>query len=148
MNHVLPWRPRFRYGTGGDITDWRLRLPEHPWEYETPTEGGSRTAASGVPAGYVVRRDDNLRLTLRIYETEFENLWAMIRWGQEAETIDFYPDRDSADYFTVYLEFPRAGSEWRPTRLRQYPKVMEVEIVLRLASAGPWSLDYFPYVDA
>ena len=141
---VFPWRSRFVYGTGGDVVDWETRLPARPWVRSTSTVGGSRTAASGTPAAYVVRRDFNLRLTLRLYETELEELAALIAWGQAAESFLWCPDaNEPATNFLVYLEAPLAGESWEETRLGEYQRVVEVSIVLRLTIGGPWPLDYF-----
>jgi hypothetical protein len=141
---VLPKRPRFVYGTGGDVTTWTTRLPARPWDYSTPTVGGSRTAASGVPAGYVVRRDFLLDVRLRLYETELADLDALVQWGQLSETITFYPDAlETGESFLVYLEHPVAGEEWRPVRLQEYPRVLEVTLTLRRVADTPFELDYF-----
>lgn len=144
----LPWKPRFIWGTAGSEVDWRLRLPMLPWDHEDITVGGSRTAAGGIPAAYVVRRDENLLLTLRVYETELTYLFGMVGWGQASESIRFYPDQNSSTYYTVYLETPKAGESWRPTRT-QFPKVLEVSISLRKTNYANWDdLDYFPCVDS
>jgi len=140
-----PWRARFVFGTGGDIVDWQTTLPVVGWTPVTPTVGGSRTAASGTPAAYVVRRDYNLRLTLRLYETELPNLAALIRWGQLAEYFLWYPDaNESGTSHAVYLENPVAGESWEPARDGTYPKVFTVDLVLRLVVGGPWYLDFYP----
>ena len=144
----FPWRSRFVYGIGGDVVDWATRLPARPWVPETATAGGTRTAAGGVPAGYVVRRDYSLRLTLRLYETELASLDALVCWGQPGESFLWYPDQaDDATSFLVYLESPKAGERWGPVRVGDYPKVVEITITLRLTVGGPWPLDYFPCVD-
>lgn len=141
----LPWRSRFIYGTGGDVVDWQTELPARPWTPVTATIGGSRTAASGTPAAYVVRRDENIRLSLRVYETELPDVAALIAWGQEAETILWLPDaNDTTESYFVYLEGPLAGETWEPVRDASYPKVFTVDLVFRLTVPGPWALDYFP----
>lgn len=144
MFHRLPWRPRFLYGVAAETVDWATRLPSRPWSYHTSTVGGTRTAAGGVPAGYVVRSDYLLDVTLRLYEAELDDLHGLIEWAQPGESFLFYPDRtdDSASYL-VYLENPKAGEDWRPQRTGEYPKVFEITLTLR-RTAGPWPLDYFP----
>jgi len=144
-----PWRPRFIWGTAGSEVNWRLRLPMLPWAIEAPTIGGSRTAAGGIPAAYVVRRDDNLILTLRLYETEVRLARALVAWGQSSEPFAFYPDRDNtAVLFTVYLEDPLAGASFQPTRVGGFPKIFEISLTLRQTNFANWdSLDYFPCVD-
>lgn len=147
MNHNLPWTPRFVFGTGGDVTDWTLALPVRPWSPQTVTIGGTRTAASGVPAGYVVRRDYNLVVPLRLKETELATLDAMIRWAQPGERVRWYPDAaDTSVSYYVYLEAPPAGETWQARRDQEYGKVFEMELVFRLTTGGPWDLDFFPCV--
>ena len=144
-----PWRPRFIWGTAGSEVNWRLRLPMLPWAVEAPTIGGSRTAAGGIPAAYVVRRDDNLVLTLRLYETEVRLARALVAWGQSSEPFSFYPDRENtAVLYTVYLEAPLAGDAFQPVRVGGFPKLFEVSLTVRRTSFGNWDgLDYFPCVD-
>jgi hypothetical protein len=142
-----PRRSRFVYGTGGDVTDWETKLPAEPWEMETPTVGGSKTSAAGVPAAYVVRRDHLLRLPLRLRETELEDLAGLIEWGQSAESFLWYPDaNDSTVSFLVYLEEPIAGQPWRPVRDPDYFTVFRQDIALRAVVGSFWDLEYFPNV--
>ena len=136
------WVPRFVY-TG---TDWTPDLPQRPWAYRTPTVGGSRTAASGTPASYVVRRDSLLAVTLRIWETELADLQALVAWGQASETITFYPDTDTGTSYACYLESPLAGEELAPQRNDQVPQILEVSLVLRSQGAA-FALEYFPDVN-
>ena len=115
------------------------------WGTVTPTVGGSRTAASGTPAAYVVRRDYNLRLTLRLYETELPYLGEVIRWGQLAESFLWIPDaNEPATRHWVYLEGPLAGESWEPLRDATYGKVFAIDLLLRRLSGGPWDLNFYP----
>jgi hypothetical protein len=140
----FPWRSRFVYGTGGDVVDWTTTLPVRAWDRVTPTVGGARTAAGGTPAAHVVRRDENLVLTLRIFESEWPDLHALVRWGQLAETFTWYPDADDeATSFVVWLEDPQAGASLAPGRSTEYPRVLEVAITLRSQDANVWTLEYF-----
>ena len=140
----FPWRSRFTYGTGGDIVNWETTLPTRPWTPVVPTVGGSRTAAGGLPAAYVVRRDYNLRLPLRVYETELPEVHGLIRWGQWAESFLWLPDADRwGTSFEVYLESPLAGESWEPVRDPTFGRVFEVDLVLRNVGTFPWYLDFF-----
>jgi len=145
MTH-FPWRPRFVFGVAGDLTDWSTILPARPWERVTPTIGGSRTAAGGTPAAYVVRRDYNIRLPLRLYETELQNLSALFEWAQGAESFLWYPDATvttAESAYTVYLESPLAGESWTDARMAGFQEVAEVSIVLRRVDGYAWDLDFF-----
>ena len=136
----LGLRSRFVYGE----TDWETSLPVRAWDRSTPTVGGSRTSAAGVPASYIVRRDHVLRVTLRFYETEWENVHAMIAWGQLAETLLWYPDANVAGTsFEVYLDSPLAGEDIAPSRSSDYPRTMEVTVSLRTVDGSPWGLNYY-----
>lgn len=144
MTHELAWRSRFVYGTGGDVSAWETLLPVRPWTRPTRTVGGSRVAAGGIPAAYVVRRDYLLNLRLRLFEVELDELQALVTWGQNAETILWYPDADDlATSYTVYLEEPGAGGSWEESLTDGLERIVEVELVLRLVAGGPWAPLYF-----
>jgi hypothetical protein len=139
-----PWRSRFLFGAVGDVTDWETTLPVKGWTPTTRTVGGSRTAAAGRPASHVVRRDYNLRVDLRLYETELPSLYALIEWGQLSESLLWLPDaNESATRFLVYLEAPLAGEEWEAARDANFGRVFGVPLVLRRVDGYAFGLDYF-----
>jgi len=143
-----PWKSRFVYGTGGDITDWTTSLPARPWQRIVRSTGGSRTAAGGVPASHVVRRDYLLTVTLRLYESETVDLAGLIVWGQSSEYFLWYPDADDeTESYAVYLEHPVAGEDLEMERNPDFPSVIEATIVLRRIALQPWDLDYFACED-
>lgn len=144
----LPWMSRFVYGVGDDTVTWDLTLPVRPWRRITATIGGSRTAAGGVPASHVVRRDFNLAVTLRLYESEMDNLAELVIWGQSAEEFLWYPDStDLTTVYSVYLEHPVAGEDLEEERLDEFPSVIEATVVLRRVQPYPWPLEYFACED-
>jgi len=139
----LPLRSRFVYGVAG-ASDWTFALPPGAWERRTPTVGGRRVSASGVPAAYVVRREHILVLPLRFYETEWADVHALLAWGQTSESFTWYPDADMpGESYEVWLETPAAGDEITPTRLSSYPLVLELSIGLRTVDGLPWTLDFY-----
>ena len=138
-----PWKSRFVYGVGGDLTDWTTSIPARPWARTTRTIGGSRTAAGGVPASHVVRRDYLLAVTLRLEELETMDLAGLIAWGQASEYFLWYPDANEEEAYPVYLEHPVAGEDLEEERNAEFPSVVEVTIVLRRVLGVPWPLDYF-----
>lgn len=145
IHDTHPWRPRFVFGTGGDVVDWAGRWPMRPWDRRTATVGGSRTAAGGMPAAYVVRRDRNLMLTLRVDESEIDTLEDLVQWGQGAENFLFYPDaNDDTTSVLVYLEDPQAGTDLQGVRSTEYPRVIEHTIQLRPVNPTRWTMQYFP----
>jgi hypothetical protein len=130
-------RTRFTYTGGGD---WTTVLPARPWTPADETLGGRRVAGSGVPATYIVRRDALLDLTLRLLEAEWDDLLALVTFGQTGGQITWYPDVDDAPgtSFTVYLEAPAPGMRWAPTRLADYPRALEQALTLRGVASAPW----------
>lgn len=136
---ALARRSRFVYATASAFA---ATLPARPWTPVDNTVGGSRTAASGVPASYIVRRDGLLELTLRIEEAEWAAFLALIVFGQSAAAFVWFPDAEEATSFTVYLDSPAAGEKWKPTR-DTYARVFEVTITLRSTDGTPLWLPYF-----
>jgi hypothetical protein len=120
-------RSRFVYG-GGDFT---TELSAHPWIPADSTVGGDKVSAAGIPASYIVRRDNLMEVTLRVQEDEWETFLSLIAFGQSRQTFTWYPDSDEGANFTVYLESPLAGERWAPTRLGGFERVYEIPIVLR-----------------
>ena len=140
----FPWRSRFIYGTGASLTDWETTLPVRPWSQKMRPVGGSRTAAAGTPASYVVRRDYNLTIPLRVYETELPDVYSLIEWGQLSESLLWLPDANiPATRFLVYLESPLAGEDWEPARDGNFGRIFDAPIVLRRVDGYAWGLDYY-----
>ena len=126
---------RFVYGDSGD---WTTELTARPWTPADSTVGGSRTAASGVAASYIVRRDGLLELTLRVTEAELATAKALVAFGQTEESFLWYPEASENEPVEVYLETPKAGERWAPARLGEYPRVFDLPIVLRGVDLDPW----------
>lgn len=140
----LPRRSRFVYGATGSETDVTLDLPSRPWGRRAPTVGGSRTSSAGIPASFVVRRDEVVVLPLRFRESEWADVRAILEWGQLAESMTWYPDAlEPLTSFEVYLETPRPGEDVAPTRLAEYQKVLELTIELRLVSGETFLPEFF-----
>lgn len=139
----LPLRSRFVYGATGDETDLELALSVRPWDRRTPTVGGARISAAGVPGAYIVRRDHTLLVPLRFLETEWIAVHAMIAWGQAGESFTWYPDaNEPGTSFLVWLDSPVAGEPIAPSRSTDFPKMLELTITLRSVADLPWGLDY------
>lgn len=116
--------------------DWTTTLPPRTWNYSDVTVGGSRTTASGMQAGYVVRRDAILDLTLRVRETEWADLITFVSAAQTGAVVTWYPDSASVTTFQVYLSAPLAGDALSGVRSDEYPRVMEVALKLRAVSGA------------
>ena len=132
-------RSRFVFGT----SDWTTELSVHPWIPADATVGGSRTAASGIPASYIVRRDALVELTIRASEDEWPELLSLIAYGQTAQAFTWYPEAAESESRLVYLEAPLAGERWAPSRVAEFLRVFEMTITLRaIADVDPW-VEYF-----
>ena len=109
----MDWLSEFVYGPSGSQTTWTLTFPARPWTKRRGTSaGGSRTAASGTPAGYVVRKDQILSLPLRLFEHEIDDLDAMLDWAEIGQLVRWFPDsNDAALFFDCYIDSPTAGDE-------------------------------------
>lgn len=133
-------RSRFVYGTEEFVATISVR----PWTPVDATLGGMRVAASGVPAGYVVRRDSLIDVTVRFWEGEWTALRNLLIWGQSQQVIDWYPDADdTSTTWPVYLEAPAVGDRIAPERDGEFPRVFELPLSLRgVGTAVPW-ISYF-----
>lgn len=134
---------RFVYGA----TDWTTSLPVRAWTPVDATVGGRRVSAAGVPATYIVRRDTLIELVLRLTEDEWEDVLALVAFGQTGQAITWYPDANNTDpdyeAVAVYLETPAPGERFTPTRDGQYPRMIEVTLVFRgVAGILPWTPYY------
>ena len=130
----------FLYG----LETWTTELPARAWTPADETVGGMRVAGSGIPAGYIARRDDLLDLTLRLNEDEYDTLRALIAYGQAQQSFTWLPDADgSLGNVVVYLVSPAPGEKWAPTRSTEYPRVFELTLTLRAVTQGTSWPAYF-----
>lgn len=140
----MPHRVRFVYSA----SDYTTELAVRPWARSTRTVGGSRTAAGGVPASYVARRDRVLVLTPRVWEDEWSNIEEMVEWGQGSELITVYLDYpDFSVPVDCYLESPLAGSELSDNRSAEFPHILEPVLEFRRADGLVWDQQYFYQTD-
>jgi hypothetical protein len=145
---AMPWCSRFVFGVGGS-DDWTTTISVRPWLRRTPTVGGMRRSATGTPAAYVVRRDRNLFVAVRYYESEAADFYALLDWAQAAESFTWYPDPVAypALSYTVDLESPAAGADVVETRPEEFPFALEVTLELRKVDGTVWTDEYFPLED-
>lgn len=133
-------RSRFEYGN----TAFECEVSSKPWTPGYNTIGGSRKAASGLPASYIVAEEHLVDLFLRIRETEWAAYRAMIAYGKGAGEITWYPDADEPASYLCYLEAPLAGERATPTRDSNFLRIFEVQLTLRgVDGIIPWQ----PYFD-
>lgn len=142
----IPQLSRFTYGLTGD---WTTSLPPRPWTPVNETVGGMRKATAHIPAAYTVRTDVMVEIPMRFTEDEWEDVLALIAFGQSAQSFYWYPDSTLTDpdydRANVYLESPAAGERFAPTRDGQYPRMFELTILLRgVDGVLPWTAYYPP----
>jgi hypothetical protein len=136
---MLPWTPGFGYLAA----ELRLSLPMRPWRHVSPTVGGRRVSATGIPAAYMVRRDAVLEVTIRCYEHEWPAVLAMIAYGQAAGVLTFTPDLAVPGVSReVYLDAPEMGEDVAPERDPDYLDVLTITLRLRAVDGEPWDLRY------
>lgn len=137
---MYPMRSRFTFGAA----DWTTSLTSRPWTPVDETVGGRRISAAGIPATYVVQREVLVELPLRIEEDDWENLLALVAYGQTGQSFRWYPDSaltdEDYDSALVYLQSPAPGERFSPSRDGQYPRMFEATITLRgVSSSLPWT---------
>jgi hypothetical protein len=139
----IPQLSRFTYGLTGD---WTTSLPPRAWTPINETVGGFRISSAGIPAAYNVRTDAMVELTLRFTEDEWEDVLALVAFGQTAQAFYWYPDSTLTDpdydAAQVYLQSPGPGERFAPARDGQYPRMFELTITLRGVGGV---LQYTPY---
>ena len=127
----MDWRPQIEWD--GHLL--RLSLPCRPWVPVSRGIGGSEKSAAGVVAAYEVRRERLLRVTLRFYEWEQQQVEAWLEWAQATgQTFTVLLDQDDpSTAVTCYLEAPAMGDEIAPVRSAEFPEAMELTVELRYA---------------
>ena len=71
-------------------------------------------AAAGNAASYVVRRDRDLAVTLRVLETERAGVETFVEWAQGMESFSFAPDADTpGTSYSCILVSPGRGESWQ-----------------------------------
>lgn len=136
---AIRWRPRI---VVGDI-DLTLSLPARPFDYPNEDIGGSETAGGGIPASYVVREDYMMGVVLRFYESERRSVEIAIREMQgHFTTTRYYADQSVDSYQTCYLESPKRGERWQPTRPDDMAGHFELPIMFR-SIVGAWTVQYY-----
>lgn len=131
--------PTFQY-PGVDIA---LMLPVRLWTHALKATGGDIESDAAFPASYVVRRDHQLVLPLRFYESEWPEVRALIEYGQTGAPITWFPDLESEDSFDVYFDSPSIEEDIIAVPDATYPRALGLSIVIRRVDGEPWDLGYF-----
>lgn len=134
--------PRWVYDDGSAV-DYTVPLPQRPWSFGSLGHGAVGVTASGIPAGYELRRDYTLVLGLRFPETEWPDVERLVRHLQRARPATLYLDSAVDDVaHTVYGESPAMGEPIRPRRGSE-PSMLELEITVRSVTETLFTEAYF-----
>lgn len=133
--------PGFSYGAGPTVV--QLTIAQSPWLPSAERVGGSRVLASGLPINRTIRRDYLLGLALRVKESEFLALQAMVADRQDRSGTDaqfsFRID-PTAPWIACYLHKPT--DDLVPGR-GTYMGELTVALTLRKADGTAWDINYF-----
>ena len=148
------WRPWFRWGFPGDLSELSLRWSMRPWDVADDGVGGSATAASGIDEAYRIREDPVALLQLRIEEDELPFFRDFLRWARRFGTaFDFrFEQADPSTQFRCLLASNRwqDGSRNTFTRDSEYQRLFIVQLEIRTELGTPftvsWSDEAMPYV--
>jgi hypothetical protein len=129
---TLPARPRL--AVFEVILD--LSLPARPHTTPSQGEGGFDVSAAGVPESYEIRRDDLLRVRLRLTAHEWVQYRELVaRWQAAMGTVGMWrndqtrPDTERS----VYLVHPAMGEPVEAELLDDVLDHFETELELRVA---------------
>ena len=134
-------RPKWVYNDGGAVT-YTMALSQRPWNYGKRQVGGSDVSAAGVPAAFTIRQENFLYVTIRFPVSEWASGERLVRHGQAAGTITFYPDQSEGTTHTVYLDEPRMGEVIQPRRNPQDQRTLELDLTLRRTTDALFIDDY------
>ena len=140
-----PHRPKFSYDSGPTVLTMTWAARE--WEVLHGGVGGVRfaAAAAGMAASYVVRRDRDLAITLRVLETERASVETFVEWAQGMESFTFCAGCRHRRH--VVLLHPRRarppGSRGSSSATRSFRTCSPSRIVLRKSDGSQWTDAYF-----
>lgn len=129
----FPNTPRFIYGD--DDRELILSLPTTPFLKASTAVGGDIEADSGVRTAFIVRRDEELTLTLRIWEDEWPDVQDFLDVAIAGGVFTWFPNaEDEEESYDVTLITPAVNSTYAPTPDENYPRVLNFTITFTSAS--------------
>lgn len=138
----MRWIPKVTYGT--PATEVTYTYPQKCWDPERPSVGGIDWSATGVPAGYVIHRDGDLKAVFRVTEAEVPATLAWLEAAQEGQSFSVWLDATTGAPVTAYLVSPTAGEKIQFPRSQQYPRVFELSLTLRRVDGAAWVVPFYP----
>lgn len=140
---VIEWIPKITYGAGPTV--FTLTQSSPPWVVKNHGVGGKGIAASGIRESFVVRIDQQLKLTLRFLESEWAAIDTFLQWARANWGTSFIVQLDSgtpATAWNCYLESPSIDEDVEPSRMSNYPEQMSLDIVLTTSDSSRFTTDY------
>lgn len=135
---ALPWSLTLTPPSG---TPWTATAPQAPWGRPTSTEGGFREVTSGAREGRVDRRDRNLSLRLRVWESEAVAFEAAIASAVDAPGTACTLDLGNGTPYSVYIVSPVPGEKWEPSRGQTLGQ-LEYPVTFRKVDGSAWAEVY------
>lgn len=140
----MRWVPRITYDSG---TTFELQRAQLPWTPRSSGVGGARRTASGLGESFLVRRDQEVRVTLLFFETEWAAVRTWLEWAMDNYGTAFTFQFDKAGASTAHqvtLAEPRLGATTtlEPERA-DFPGLFQVSVVLRSADGSAIDVQVF-----
>jgi len=123
--------PRVVYGPGP--TTFNFTLPMKPGVLKQVTVGGYGKASTGVPESLLIRREQQLATTIRVYEAQLAAVQDWLEYViDNAASFTFRLNQtDAATDYVVYLEKPHLTDDVDWQRDTNYVGVWTLDIVIR-----------------
>lgn len=138
----LPFMPQFDYDAS---SSWAATLPMRIWQKSVVVTGGSDRAATWLGASYEISRAYLLKITIRYFESEENDLFDAIDYMRSwPQTGTFWPDQlVVGTSFEVDVESPRKGEELLGRADPEFEQVREIDVTLRSVAGTPWPMNWF-----
>lgn len=119
-----------------------LTHAQRRWAVDSQGVGGTDQSAAGIPESFTIRRDELLRVRLRFTEAEWSAVRGWLVWAQgSGQAFTYFPDKDLAGSYSVYLEAPALGEPFRPEPV-DFDGLYEISLVLRTSDAAVFTTAY------
>lgn len=133
MNHV-----EFEWGS---TETFEPSLPLKEWNHGIQQEGGHAVSSAGLPASFVIRTQETLEMVVRVLESEWSQCLAFLRAGMSGAEITMTVAEKAP--VNVFFVAPLAGEDVATERDAEYPRVLEVAVVVRASDGGDLNLLFY-----
>lgn len=136
-----------KYNPGAGVVTYQLRVPlqavspgiHHTAQWKAESLDGSAREVLAVGSGIPLVRG------LIRYEDEPDELFALIRAGQNGTQLDWYPRfiAQPATFYACWLHKPDAGEDWTTDRDPRTLREQQIEIMLARTDASDFPAAVF-----